>query len=170
MPAGRPTSYNPEYADKLEAYFNIDSGYDTEFERKDGSVVSVRHANNLPTLAGFARELGIHRQRLHDWSTQTDENGNLLHPELADALKRAKDHQERILIENGLKGGYQQAFAIFTAKNVLNWRDQQNIEHTGKDGKDLIPEADDMEVARRAAFLFTKAAIHKAREESREDA
>lgn len=31
------------------------------------------------------------------------------------------------------------------------------VEHTGKDGKDLIPEMDDMELARRAAFLLAKA-------------
>ncbi len=33
-----------------------------------------------------------------------------------------------------------------------NWRDKQDIEHTGKDGKDLIPEMTDIETARRIAF------------------
>lgn len=32
--------------------------------------------------------------------------------------------------------------------------DLQSIEHTGKDGADLIPETDALEVARRVAFIL----------------
>lgn len=38
------------------------------------------------------------------------------------------------------------------------WREQQRVEHTGPDGKDLMPEPDTAEIARRLAFLMTQQA------------
>ncbi|MDD1776934.1 MAG: hypothetical protein LUQ65_02115 [Candidatus Helarchaeota archaeon] len=34
--------------------------------------------------------------------------------------------------------------------------DLQSIEHTGKDGTNLIPKSDDPEIARRIAFILTQ--------------
>lgn len=47
--------------------------------------------------------------------------------------------------------------AIFWLKNRKpnEWRDKTDHEHTGKDGKDLIPEVSPEEIARRIAFALT---------------
>lgn len=148
MPAGRPSSYRPEYADRLREYFNIEAGKDIAYETASGEEKVARAAADFPTFAGFCCEIGIHRDTLHEWIKK--------HEEFSDAYKEAKEHQERILVQNGLKGGYHANFAIFTAKNVIGWRDKQDIEHTGKDGKDLIPEVSDTELARRIAFELMK--------------
>lgn len=130
-PGGRPSLYDPKYVDMMDEYFDIETGYEVEVENSRGVMQSVRHAANLPTIAGFACKIGVTRETLHDWATKTDEEGKLRYPEFSYAYKRAKDHQERILVENALKGGYQANFAIFTAKNVIGWRDKHEHEHTG---------------------------------------
>lgn len=134
--AGRPSKYKPEYAEQMEEYFGVEAGYDVEVENSKGVMQSVRHAADLPTFAAFATKLGVHRETLLNWAG-TGEEGKPKHPEFFDAYKRAADHQERILVQNALKGGYQPSFAIFTAKNVLKWRDKTDHEITGKDGGPL---------------------------------
>lgn len=114
-PVGRPSSYKPEYAKQLVDYFSVKPG-----SRVGGKWV----ANSLPTLAGFCCEIGVHRETLLNWAD--------VHEEFFDAYKKAKDYQEHILIENGLMGGYDKSFAIFTAKNLIDWKDKQEHEHSGK--------------------------------------
>jgi hypothetical protein len=96
--------------------------------RKDGSSVTetVRLPAELPTLAGFASMIGVHRETLLNWTKE--------HPEFFDAYKRAKDDQERILVANGLCGLYEGAFGIFTAKNLIGWRDKVDHELAGPNG------------------------------------
>lgn len=140
MPAGRPTKYDPKYAGMLMEYFDVPAGYDAEVENSKGVLQSVRHAADFPTFAGFANSIDVHRETLLNWA-DTDENGEPLNPEFFDAYKKAKDHQERILIQNGLKGGYHPAFAIFTAKNVIGWRDKQELDHSSSDRSMSPPQA-----------------------------
>lgn len=113
---GRPSGYKPEYAKMLEDYFNVPAQVIDEDE--DGKKIKP---SSLPTLAGFACKIGVHRETLLNWA----EN----HQDFFDAFKMAKEHQERILVENGLMGYYDKTFAIFTAKNLINWRDKQEVEH-----------------------------------------
>ena len=115
---GRKSIYQPKYVDELIEYFNSPA-----IERDDrGNVV----AGHFPTLARFASKIGVHRETLLEWAKR--------YPEFADAYKKAKDLQESNLIEGTLAGAYQPSFAIFTAKNVLGWRDKTEQEITGKDG------------------------------------
>lgn len=123
MPAGRPTDYKDHYPEELEAYFNVPAFTEEHGEDKNGNPCIIRRPASLPTLAGFACKIGVHRETLLNWSHQ--------HKPFFDALKRAKDHQERILVENGLMGGYDKTFAIFTAKNLIDWRDKVETEHSG---------------------------------------
>jgi hypothetical protein len=77
----------------------------------------------------------VTKQTLHDWATAKDlATGELKHPEFSDAYKKAKDLQEANLIEGTIGNAYNSTFAIFTAKNVLGWRDKIEQEITGKDG------------------------------------
>lgn len=122
-PGGRPTKYDASICDKVRTYFNR-APYETTVRtitRKDGSTVQeeVRIAAELPTLAGLACLLGVHRDTLNEWARE--------YPEFSDAVKAGKAHQERILVTNGLTGLYEGAFGIFTAKNILGWRDKLAI-------------------------------------------
>ena len=109
--AGRPSKYKPEFPEMLLEYFGK-----APYTKEGQDLV----ANDFPSLAGFAIKLGVHRDTLHEWST--------IHPEFSDAYKRAKDFQENFVIVNGNKGLINPAFGIFTAKNVLGWRDKQKDE------------------------------------------
>jgi hypothetical protein len=115
---GRPTKYKPEFCKKILKYFNIKAGDDVVLE----SGEKKWFPNSLPTLAGFACEIDVCRDTIHEWTRN--------YPEFSDAIKRAKEHQERILVENGLRGGYAPSFAIFTAKNIVGWKDKSEVDHT----------------------------------------
>ena len=131
---GRPSAYKPEYADKLIEYFSDESG-------------------KFPTIARFCANHGIRRSVFYHWTTAKDANGNLLHPDFAEAHEMARDRQEALLIEGGISGNYNTAFAIFTAKNLIGWRDKQEV--TGADGGPIKTEDVSMlEVARRTLYLL----------------
>jgi len=117
---GRPSDYDPKYVQMLLDYFDIKPYQEkTKKVLTGGALVEIpfSEASDFPTLAGFAVKIGKHRDTLHRWSEE--------HPEFSDAYKRAKDFQENYLAVNGNKGLIAPAFAIFTAKNVLGWRDKQ---------------------------------------------
>lgn len=137
-PVGRPSSYKEEYAEDLIRYFDtsvytIKTTYDKEGNEKVEKVL-----NPFPTLARFATKIGVTRDTLYEWSTAKDENGELKHPEFSYAYKRAKDYQEALLVEGAIGGMYQANFSIFTAKNVLGWRDKIEQEITGAEGAPLL--------------------------------
>lgn len=115
---GRPTKYEDWMEEAILTYFNAPVG-------------------SFPTLAGFAASLGVSRDTLHDWATAKNVSGDLRNPKFSDAYKRAKEMQEKNLVEGALTGAYNPTFAIFTAKNVLGWRDKVEQEITGKDGAPL---------------------------------
>ena len=115
---GRPSKYEDWIADALLDYFNKGVG-------------------DFPTLAGFAGKLGVSRDTLYEWATGKHEDGTLKHSEFSYAYKRAKELQEQNLVTGALNGVYNATFAIFTAKNVLGWRDKVEQEVTGKDGAPL---------------------------------
>lgn len=133
---GAPTLYSPALCEELLDYFEVEP-YRMSIRtitRKDGSTVEeeVKIPNELPTLAGFAVKVGVHRDTLHEWGR--------VHPEFSDAIKKAKDNQERILVSNGLENLYAQPFAIFTAKNLTGWRDKLAVESSGPDGGPIKSE------------------------------
>ena len=109
---GQPSGYDIKYIQMLIDYFNVKP-------YKENNMGKLE-ASDFPTLAGFAVKIGFHRETLLNWSKE--------HPEFFDAYKRAKDYQENFLVVNGMKGLINPAFGIFTAKNVLNWRDKKEVE------------------------------------------
>lgn len=137
-PGGQPEKYYEGVAEDMIKYFDIVPGYDEFVENSKGMMCSVRVANDFPTLAGFAIKLGVGTSTLWDWAHRVypkghEKAGELRHPEFSEAYKRVSDFQQHILITNGLKNGYHANFAIFTAKNVIGWRDKQDVAVTGKD-------------------------------------
>jgi len=121
---GRPTIYKKEYVGELLKYFNVDPSFEVpvDFYDKQGNIKKSTVtfvANDLPTLAGFASKIGVHRETLNNWGEE--------HEEFFDAIKRAKDFQENILVSNALGSRYNPAFSIFFAKNNLGWKDRSDI-------------------------------------------
>lgn len=118
---GQPSSYKPEYCQAILDYFGIEPYREVmkTIVTKSGDVIKVpeNEANDIPNFAGFAASIETHRETILNWTKA--------HPDFFDAFKRAKELQENFIVINGNKGLLNPAFAIFTAKNVLKWRDKQ---------------------------------------------
>ena len=127
MKKGRPTKYKKEYCKAIIDFFNeepytVQKGfikYKNGDEREDGKEV----ANDIKFFSDFAREIGVNQDTLHEWKKN--------YPEFSEAFKTAKGLQKRNLVINGLKGLYSPAAFIFTAKNILGWRDRTETELSG---------------------------------------
>lgn len=111
-------AYNPQYCQRLLAFFDVAPFTVTEVTKKDGSVSLLETAAELPTFAAFARSLGVTQAVLLQWEEK--------HSDFAEAAKKARDLQGDILIQNSLRGNYSSSFAVFTAKNILGWSDGKN--------------------------------------------
>lgn len=124
---GQPTKYRQEYNEEALKYFDIDAYYETPVTTttKDGQVVEKMKliANDFPNIAGLARRLKVDRETLYEWAK--------VHPEFSNTLNKCRSMEADILVTNGLKGLYSQPFAIMAAKNIIGWRDKQDVEHSG---------------------------------------
>lgn len=107
MPAGRPTDFNPAYAEEILQLM----------------------AEGL-SLAAAAAELGIHRQRVYEWEEVHAEFADTI--KLARS-KRQLFLERRLL---AAKDGPVVTSSIFALKNAAgeDWRDKTDHELTGKDG------------------------------------
>lgn len=130
---GRPTEYKPEFAGLLLEYFSNppyrqvvkkisekdDSGLGRvhEIPQFDEAGRPLLEISDFPTYAGFACVIGFHRETLQEWAKNF--------ADFSDAYKKAKDYQENWLCVNSLRGLIPPASAIFTQKNVIQWRDKQ---------------------------------------------
>lgn len=126
---GRPTKYKVEYCQQLIGFFDIDPFIDVPLEHfdKDGNLKWTdykRVANRMPTVRGFCKSIQITPDTFYRWVKE--------HKAFSDAFTQAKDLQKWFLIENGLNGCYNPAFAIFTAKNITDMRDKTETEVTAK--------------------------------------
>lgn len=119
-----PMRYRPEFCARLLAFFDVPAFHVTEVTKRDGSVSLVETAAELPTFAAFAKQLGTTCEVLKSWEST--------HPAFREAAQKARDLQGNILIQNSLRGNYSASFAVFTAKNLLGWKD-------GKDETSAAP-------------------------------
>jgi hypothetical protein len=154
MPGGRPTKYDPKYAKQIITFFKIEPYKQVITEKiteyfKEGTIKKKAAKyrlipNKMPTLFSFAQTIGVNYDTVREWKNERYRDdyenealrGQLKHPEFSVAYKEAKQLQKEFLISIGLAGAAPAAFAIFTAKNVTNMRDRQEV--TGKDGAPLI--------------------------------
>jgi hypothetical protein len=132
---GRPSKYKPEYCEAIENFFDIEPWKEVEVTHKnkkgDEWTTYERQAVPMPTFHGFAKSIGVNGDTVVEWATGTDDKGNLRHPDFSAAYKRAKEFQKWFLIENGLNSLYNATFAIFTAKNITDMRDAQEMKLSG---------------------------------------
>lgn len=115
VPKNTTLRYQPEFCDRLLAFFDVPPFHITEVSKRDGSVSLVETAAELPTFAAFAKQLGTTCDVLKAWETK--------HAAFREAAQKARDLQSNILIQNSLRGNYSASFAVFTAKNLLGWKD-----------------------------------------------
>jgi hypothetical protein len=136
---GRPTKFREEFTDMLLDFFSQPPTREVTVKDKSGNEVVQELPASFPTLARFATNIGVTTETLHDWATAKTQEGTHRNPPFSYAYKKAKDLQEANLVEGTMKGAYNSTFAIFTAKNVMGWRDKIEQEITGKDGSPLGP-------------------------------
>lgn len=110
-----PLRYRPEFCERLLEFFDVPPFTVTEVMKKDGSVTLLETAAELPTFAAFAKKIGTTCEVLSSWEKT--------HPAFLEAAQKARDLQSNILIQNSLRGNYSSSFAVFTAKNLLGWKD-----------------------------------------------
>lgn len=148
---GRPSSYKPEYAVQLIEHMMVDKfeketiEEEIRYSPKTGIKVSEKRKfkmipNDLPTLEGFARKIGVTYRTLLNWSEAVEDDTAEVpvykYPDFFQAYNIAKQLQKEFLIDNGLKGNYPPAAYIFTAKNVTDMTDRQIIETEDAQFKD----------------------------------
>lgn len=121
-PGGRPTKFKEEYTQMMLDYFEKDKYVEIQGLDKFGQPKYYQRPNELPQFSKFARMIDVDTDTLLNWR---DTNR-----EFFGAYKKCKDIQKEFLIENGLLGLYNSTFAIFTAKNITDMRDKQEIDHT----------------------------------------
>lgn len=133
---GRPSKYQPRYAIELVEFFSRDYWTIDEVEKTNPMTgvnykVKVKRPSDFPTFERFAADHFVDVDTMINWANKKDDDGNLVYPDFFGAYKVAKAKQKDFLIYHGLAGSYNGSFAIFTAKNVTNMRDKQEMEHSG---------------------------------------
>lgn len=127
--AGRPTECTPELLERARAYVN--DGY-------------LEEGDLIPSIAGMACSIGVHRETLHAWNRI---EGHIF----SDIYKDVMQKQERKLVNGGLGGDFTPAIT----KMILTkhgYSDKIEQEHTSPDGSmtpptmiKLVPPSDDSE-------------------------
>lgn len=108
MPAGRPTKYDWNEIQPL-------------------MEIAISKGMYMEQLASH---LGIVHETLLEWESK--------HPEFSEAVKRVRHackHRIASLLDDHATGNIEKgngSVAIFIAKNVLGWRDRQEVEQTVK--------------------------------------
>jgi hypothetical protein len=115
---GRPTKYDSTIIPNTEAYF------------ADPSVAG----DNIATIAGLCVYLGVAKDTIYQWAER--------HPDFSDAIKRGEKHQERQLINLLTDRDRFTAGTIFVAKNVLGWRDKQEVKQDAQITYEVITGID----------------------------
>lgn len=124
MAGGRPSSYKKIYCKRMIEFFDREP-YEyifviDETGRKeliyDQKGRAQQKVTDFPTVGDFATTIGVSSSTMYSWAQR--------HPEFAEAMARAKDYQERILMYCGSMGLYDFKFVQFVCKNVLHWGDK----------------------------------------------
>lgn len=143
MPAGRPTDYTEELADDICRQVAL--GSNLRRISRDESMPSeetlYRWRHDIPE---FSKK---YQQAFEDRADSRNHN-----------LDDIKEKVEKGLLEPAAAAVIVKA-EIWQAgrENPKRFGDKQTTEVVGKDGKDLIPEADSGELARRVAFILSQA-------------
>lgn len=111
MAGGRPKTYKPEMVDKARNYIADHESFD----------------DPVPTVAGLACVLGVVRDTCYAWANDPEK------PEFSDILNELAQKQERVLVRNGLIGGFNAPITkMMLTKH--GYSDKVENDHTSSDG------------------------------------
>lgn len=156
---GRPSRYDEKYVDALIEYFEdflkepytlipirTEKTYYASGVLKAERVEHKTVAKPLPTLFGFARSIGISFSTVENWPVARmgpkppegeKDTRPYRYPAFRSAYKSRVHYQQEYLTTVGLGGVAPPAAYIFTAKNVLGWRDALENRFVNGEGKDV---------------------------------
>ncbi|TXH46553.1 MAG: hypothetical protein E6Q97_29245 [Desulfurellales bacterium] len=125
MPAGRPSKYDPIYADKLLEYFSNAEPFQIVTDEKGKQSL---FPNKLPTIERFAASIGVDPNTIGNWANA--------HPEFFGAINEAKAMQRDMLIQGGLMGSYKDTIVklILSTNHGMSEKTSQDITHKNPDG------------------------------------
>ncbi len=154
---GRPSKYKEEFPSKLLEFFedylrepNTKECIEevTKFYKDGGEKEVIKKykviPKGVPTLFGFARSIGVDYHTVNRWQKErvgeTPESGSkddrpYKFPEFSQAYKQAIHFQTEYFLKVGIGGTAPSAFAIFAAKNMIGWRDKNELGFTDPAGK-----------------------------------
>jgi len=125
---GRPTKYRDAYCDILVNFFDQEVYEEIKTDKlKNGVKVGTdvkRFPRKLPTLVGFAKEIGIGYSTLKDWC---NENHPSYQGKFSATVTRVKDLQRDFLIQSGLLGLFNPQAFKFVAVNITDMVDKRDV-------------------------------------------
>lgn len=123
---GAPTKYREDLPKKLIEYFSRPL-YEIKFEavvtKLGMQEIPVEKPTEFPSIEGFCSDLFISKSTFHEWVKK--------YPDFTNAYGFAKMRQKKHLVEHGLQGNYNSAFAKFLAINCTDLVDKVVTEHQG---------------------------------------
>ena len=132
---GRPSKYEQKYCQQIIDFFSppffdqktTEKGqsYYKSGELKYEHEKSIEVARPLRFVAQFARKIGVNPDTLYEWEKRS--------LEFSESFKMARALQKEHLITCGLKGLFNPSFSIFSAKNMIGWRDESYLRAIHKD-------------------------------------
>ena len=128
MPAGRP-KYKKQYCEEIIRFFDVPQTKIQKVTQITASGVTEFNKEvpeNLPTIIGFARKIGVLSETLKEWADKYEE--------FSVSYRKALELEKEFLIQNGLKGFYQPNIFQFIASNLTDMKNKETKEHTGADG------------------------------------
>jgi len=129
MGAGRPSKYKKQYCEEIIRFFDVPQTKIQKVTKITASGVTEFHKEvpeNLPTIIGFARKIGVLSETLKEWADKYEE--------FSVSYRKALELEKEFLIQNGLKGFYQPNIFQFIASNLTDMKNKETKEHTGADG------------------------------------
>jgi hypothetical protein len=129
MGAGRPSKYKKQYCEEIIRFFDVPQTKIKKVTQITASGVTEFNKEvpeNLPTIIGFARKIGVLSETLKEWADKYEE--------FSVSYRKALELEKEFLIQNGLKGFYQPNIFQFIASNLTDMKNKETKEHTGADG------------------------------------
>lgn len=135
---GRPTTYKPEFCDKLIEFFDVEPHCDIPIEHYDYIKVKKRIVkrvkwadfkrvpNKTPTLRNFAKSIKMPISTIYDWLNPKHDS---FQPDFSGAFTHARAIRQDFLTENGLQGLYPPASFKFVAVNLTDMVDKSESDH-----------------------------------------
>lgn len=151
-PAGRPTKFKAEYVDlaykfclmgatneKLAEFFDVATATVSNWMNEHPEFMDAIKRGRVQADAEIAHAL-YHRAKGYSHAAVK------IFADVKTGAKQIVDYTEYYPPDT--------AAAFIWLKNRAGWKDRQEV--TGADGKDLIPEVNETEIARRIAFALAQ--------------